>query len=530
MHQLIEDSVKHYPDKLALITNKKSTTYQELNTNVEQISRGLQRYTTGRHARIGIYLHKTEEAVISMLGTSRCQRIFVPINPILKSAQVSHIINDCDIELLITNKARLMALETVLTQLPSLKFIILIDDFDSKIALPASIQIVTWSSLLVEQGNSPSITSTGSDVAAIFYTSGSTGKPKGVVLSHQNIVLGANSVATYLKNTSDDTILAALPFSFDYGFSQLTTSLLVGATCVLLDYLLPRDVLKAIDSYKITGLAAVPPLWAQLCSIDWNKYDVSSVRYFTNSGGVLAQANLNTLRQHLPNAKPYLMYGLTEAFRSTYLCPEQIDHRPTSIGKAIPNAEILVLDSNGNECPANQPGELVHLGPLVSLGYWNDIKRTEIRFKPSPLQPSGIPINQKAVWSGDSVYRDEEGYLYFVARQDEMIKTSGYRVSPAEIEECIYQHPNIVEVAVVGAYDADLGQAILVLVTTNTEQSVDSISNNITQLCLKELPNYMKPKQVLVVDQLPKNANGKIDRSLLNSKYKNHFLDKETHD
>lgn len=528
VHQLIDNNAQRYPDKLALITNTRSVSYKELFTAVNSVSQGLKQHTTARHARIGIYLSKTDENVISMLAASKCQRIFVPINPILKAAQVAHIVNDCQIELLITNSARLFAVQSLLAQLPSLKTIVVIDEIKEPLQLPQSHTLLQWADFLNQPSDEPPNTSTGADTAAIFYTSGSTGKPKGVVLSHQNIVLGAKSVATYLNNSPEDVILAALPFSFDYGFSQLTTSLLVGATCVLLDYLLPKDVLKAICTHKITGLAAVPPLWAQLCKVSWEGYDVSSLRYFTNSGGVLSQANLKTLRTNLPNASPFLMYGLTEAFRSTYLSPDEIDRRPTSIGKAIPNAEILVLDQNGNECLPNQPGELVHLGPLVSQGYWNDIERTNKRFKESPLQPSGIPFKQRAVWSGDAVYRDEDGFLYFVARQDDMIKTSGYRVSPAEIEECIYLHPEVIETAVIGAYDSVLGQAVLVLVTAQNTKNSDDLAQSIVQLCLKELPNYMKPKQVLIVEELPKNANGKIDRSLLNTQYKNYFLSKET--
>ena len=360
-------------------------------------------------------------------------------------------------------------------------------------------------------------------MAAILYTSGSTGKPKGVVLSHQNIVLGGHSVAEYLENSADDVVLAALPLSFDYGFSQLTTSFSVGATCVLLDYLLPQDVLKTIDKHKVTGLAAVPPLWAQLCKLDWQAYDTSSIRYFTNSGGALTLANLAVLRERLPQASPYLMYGLTEAFRSTYLPPSEVDNRQGSMGKAIPNAEVLVINEHGQECQANEPGELVHLGPLVSLGYWNNQEKTDGRFKPAPFKTNGLILPEIAVWSGDKVRKDEQGYLYFIARQDEMIKTSGYRVSPMEIEETLYQHESIVEAAVVGAKHEDLGQAIIVVASAKSNTQVEE--QDVTKFCRSQLPAYMVPLKVIILDELPHNANGKIDRSLLSRTYQNFFME-----
>ena len=287
-------------------------------------------------------------------------------------------------------------------------------------------------------------------MAAILYTSGSTGNPKGVVLSHRNMVAGADSVSTYLENTPNDRILAVLPFSFDAGFSQMTTAFTVGASCFLMDYLLPRDVIRAVAKYRISGLGGVPPLWVQLAQLEWSQEAVNSLRYFTNTGGAMPTATLADLRASLPNSKPYLMYGLTEAFRSTYLPPAEVDNRPGSMGKAIPNAEIMVVREDGTPCEPNEPGELVHRGALVSLGYWNDPARTAERFKPAPSQPAGIPIPELAVWSGDTVRADEDGFLYFIGRKDDMIKTSGYRVSPSEVEEVIHKTEQAVDVAALG--------------------------------------------------------------------------------
>ncbi|HEX7984854.1 MAG TPA: acyl-CoA ligase (AMP-forming), exosortase A system-associated, partial [Duganella sp.] len=357
---------------------------------------------------------------------------------------------------------------------------------------------------------------TDSDVAAILYTSGSTGQPKGVVLSHRNLVAGAASVASYLGNTADDRILAVLPLSFDYGLSQLTTAFLSGACAVLINHLLPRDVLTAVAAERITGLAGVPPLWIQLAALDWPAD--CTLRYLTNSGGAMPRATLDQLRARLPAAKPYLMYGLTEAFRSTYLPPAELDRRPDSMGKAIPNAEVLVLRPDGSECAPGEPGELVHRGPLVSLGYWNDAARTAERFKPYRSPLTGLMLPEMAVWSGDTVRRDEDGFLYFISRADEMIKTSGYRVSPGEVEAVLYAQGEVAEAAALGVPHPTLGQAIVVVVAVRAGRALDEA--RLLAALKPHLPNYMLPHKIILADaSLPRNANGKIDRKLLSTQY-----------
>jgi acyl-CoA ligase (AMP-forming) (exosortase A-associated) len=350
-------------------------------------------------------------------------------------------------------------------------------------------------------------------MAAILYTSGSTGQPKGVVLSHRNMVVGAKSVSSYLKNTPEDRILSVLPLSFDYGLSQITTAFNTGACVVLLNYLLPRDVLKAVVREGITGLACVPPLWLQLADLDWPPEMGQTLRYVTNSGGKMPRPVTATLRARLPATDVYLMYGLTEAFRSTYLPPHLVGERPDSIGKAIPYAEILVVDADGQSCPPGQPGELVHRGPLVALGYWNDPERTAIRFKPAPGQPSGITVPEVAVWSGDTVAMDEEGFLYFVGREDEMIKTSGYRVSPTEVEEVLYASGLVSEAVALGVAHPRLGQAIVVMAAPVGGRDV--APGDVTGYCRRELPSFMVPARVELRAALPRNPNGKIDRKAL---------------
>ena len=312
-----------------------------------------------------------------------------------------------------------------------------------------------------------------------------------------------------------------MPLSFDYGLSQLTTAFLTGASVVLLDFFLVQDVVRAVARHKVTGIAAVPPLWAQLAKAKWPDGSSDSVRYLTNSGGAMPQTLLSQLQSIFSNAEPYLMYGLTEAFRSTYLPPADLARKPGSMGKAIPNAEILVVREDGSLCGPNEPGELVHRGPLVSLGYWNSPEKTAERFKFDPITPAGIQLRNPAVWSGDTVKADEEGYLYFIGRRDEMIKTSGYRVSPTEVEEAIYRlDPALVDVAAMGVYDG-VDQAILVVVATTG--SDPDVNNWQTQL-KRSLPNFMQPRAIIVLDSLPKNANGKIDRKTLANRYQDYFL------
>jgi acyl-CoA ligase (AMP-forming) (exosortase A-associated) len=357
------------------------------------------------------------------------------------------------------------------------------------------------------------------DMTAILYTSGSTGKPKGVVLSHRNMVAGAKSVASYLENSAGDTLLAALPLSFDAGFSQLTTGFHAGARVVLLNYLLPRDVLKALEREKVTGLTAVPPLYIQLAQLEWPAAIGEHLRYFANTGGRMPRETLALLRRRVPAARPFLMYGLTEAFRSTFLPPEEVDRRPDSIGKAIPNAEILVLRPDGSACDADEPGELVHRGALVGLGYWNDAEKTAERYKPlpagCPARVGGLQLPEVAVFSGDTVRRDAEGYLYFIGRRDEMIKTSGYRVSPTEVEEILYATRLVGECAAFGVEHATLGQAIQVIATPPAgaaELDVPALAAE----CRIRMPAYMVPAGFQSRSgPLPRNPNGKIDRKLL---------------
>jgi acyl-CoA ligase (AMP-forming) (exosortase A-associated) len=338
------------------------------------------------------------------------------------------------------------------------------------------------------------------------------------------MVTGAKSVAQYLSNTPDDRLLAVLPFSFDYGFSQLTTAFHVGASVVLMDYLFPRDILNLVVKERITGLAAVPPVWIQLAELEWPADVTEYLRYFTNSGGAMPTATLGKLRAAWPKTKPYLMYGLTEAFRATYLPPEEVDRRPESMGKAIPNTEVMVVRPDGTLCDPEEPGELVQRGSLVALGYWNDPVKTAERFKPAPGQPKELPINEMAVWSGDTVKMDRDGFLYFIGRNDEMIKTSGYRVSPTEVEEVAHASGLIRDAVAVGAPHPDLGQAVVLAVSASASPDTGaSRGEDLLNYLKTNLPNFMVPRHVAWLPELPRNPNGKFDRPALAAQFQTLF-------
>ena len=337
------------------------------------------------------------------------------------------------------------------------------------------------------------------------------------------MVAGAKSVAQYLENRADDTLLAALPLSFDAGFSQLTTAFHVGARVVLLNYLLPKDVLNAVVRERVTGLTAVPPLWIQLTQLKWPETVTDHLRYIANTGGRMPLETLKALRAALPKTKPFLMYGLTEAFRATYLPPEEVDRRPDSIGKAIPNSEVLVLREDGTPCAPNEPGELVQRGALVGMGYWNDPEKTAERYKPLPGREAGLVQPEIAVFSGDTVRMDEEGFLYFIGRRDEMIKTSGYRISPTEIEEVIYATQRVGECAAFGVEHPTLGQAVVLVVTPKEGEALDEQA--LLAECRARMPIYMVPAKIAVrTGSLPRNPNGKIDRKQLSSEFQDLFI------
>jgi acyl-CoA ligase (AMP-forming) (exosortase A-associated) len=510
LDELILDAAARSAASVALRYKGQSLEYGRLAADVERFAAGLLASGLERGDRVAVLLPKRFETVIALFGTARAAGVFVPVNTLLKAEQVAYILRDCNVRTLVTSGDRHSELAAALAQCPDLREVVLVDP-PHPLPRAAGYEIREWESVLATHPAARRHRIVDGDMAAILYTSGSTGRPKGVVLSHRNMVAGARSVTRYLENVPEDRLLAVLPFSFDYGFSQLSTAFMTGASVVLLDYLLPRDVVNTAARENATGLAGVPPLWIQLADLDWPEAARTSLRYITNSGGAMPVATLGKLRARLPRTRPFLMYGLTEAFRSTFLDPAEVDRRPESIGKAIPDAEILVMRPDGTECAPDEPGELVHRGVHVGLGYWNDPQKTAERFKPIAPRASGLVLPELAVWSGDTVRKDSEGFLYFVGRRDEMIKTSGYRVSPTEIEEVLYETGLVQDVVALGAKHATLGQAIVIVASPAAGRMRDT--DALLAACKQRLPNYMQPAHISWRDELPRNPNGKFDRS-----------------
>jgi acyl-CoA ligase (AMP-forming) (exosortase A-associated) len=437
-------------------------------------------------ARVASWLPKTRLACVLPMAAPRAGLVHVPINPMLKRAQVAHILANSGAAALVTQAGRNATLEQ--------------GDISENCDVFLEENINLGSALSASNVDPNTL-------AAILYTSGSTGRPKGVMLSHANLWLGAISVAEYLKLTTADRVLGVLPLSFDYGQNQLFSTWAAGASYVPLDYLTAKDVVKAVDRFAPTTLAGVPPLWVQLLEIEWQKSAAKLLKRLTNSGGALTAPLVAGLRARFPQADLYPMYGLTEAFRSTYLSPELVDAHPDSIGRAIPFAEIMVVRPDGSSAAAGEPGELVHAGPLVAQGYWQDAGRTAERFRPAPAwsQSGGL-----AVWSGDTVVRDGDGLLRFVGRDDEMIKSAGNRISPTEIEEAVVAGGETVEAVALGVPDARLGQAIVVVARGDGTQEAA-----LRARLRRDLPSFQQPARYEWRAELPRNANGKLDRAAL---------------
>jgi acyl-CoA ligase (AMP-forming) (exosortase A-associated) len=464
--------------------------YAALEKIVAGLSAALRDMGLNNGDRVATWLPKTRLACLMPLAAARAGLVHVPINPALKRAQVRHILADSGARLLVTLSARAELLAE--GDVPESCRVCAPDDIEEQARSAAPL---------------PSSVQAPDALAAILYTSGSTGRPKGVMLSHANMWLGAISVAHYLKIGATDRVLAVLPLSFDYGQNQLLSTWAAGGAVIPLDYLTARDVIKAVERHDVTTIAGVPPLWIQLCEAVWPPEISAKVRRITNSGGALTATLVRQMRSLFPNADLYPMYGLTEAFRSTYLDPALVDTHPTSMGKAIPFAEIMVVGPDGQEAGINVPGELVHAGPLVAHGYWQDAERTALRYKPAP---SWSIHGGTAVWSGDTVRRDAEGLLYFVGRDDEMIKSSGNRISPAELEEAATASGIAAEAVALGVPDPRLGQAIVMIVRGDQARS-DAFEQYLKQ----ELPSFMQPNRVEWWPEMPRNPNGKLDRAAI---------------
>lgn len=475
----------------ALVLRGGTLNHNQLRQRVAQLAGWLAQMAPESGARVASWAAKGELTCLLPLAAARAGLVHVPINPLLKRAQAAHILADSGTRLLIGTGSRLASLEQ--GDLPP-----------GCAALGEGEALAAAEVARRELGPSDA---DPADLAAILYTSGSTGRPKGVMLSHANMWLGAVSVADYLGMAADDVTLAVLPLSFDYGQNQLLSTWFAGGCVVPLDFLFPKDVAKACTKHRVTTLAAVPPLWVQLIEADWPDGARAPLRRLTNSGGALTLDLVRSLRGLFPQARLFPMYGLTEAFRSTYLDPELVDLHPTSMGSAIPFAEILVINDAGEIAADDEEGELVHCGPLVAQGYWQDPERTAERFKPAP---AASVYGGTAVWSGDRVRRSADGLLYFAGRRDAMIKSAGNRISPQEVEEAALATGLVAEAVALGVPDARLGQAVHLVVRGDAAGREE-----LPRRLQRDLPNFMQPQHIHWRDAMPLNPNGKIDRTAL---------------
>lgn len=463
--------------------------FADLETQVGLIAGWLRGRGLSAGERVASWLPKHRAACLLPLAAARAGLVHVPINPLLKRAQVAHILGDSGAALMVTQAARAETLA----------------DGD----VPGGCHVA----MIPHDWGGKSLPPSDADPAslvAILYTSGSTGRPKGVMLSHANLWLGAIAVAHYLSVAPADRVLALLPLSFDYGQNQLLSTWVAGGCVVPLDYLTARDVIKAVDRHRITTLAGIPPLWVQLLEAEWPVETAARLRRLTNSGGALSARLVRALRERFPDADLYPMYGLTEAFRSTYLPPHLVDAHPDAIGGPVPFAEVMVVKQDGAPAADGEAGELVHAGPLVAQGYWRDPERTAARFRPAPAFSS---MGGTAVWSGDTVVRGKDGLLRFVGRNDAMIKSAGNRISPNEIENAVLAGGDVVEAVAIGVPDDRLGQAIIVFATPRGDPAAAEAS--VRARLRADLPNFMQPAGYVWRDALPRNANGKLDRAAL---------------
>ena len=505
VHHLLERAAAEFPQKEALVQGDRRVKYEEMAESASNLAASLLACGLQRRDRVAIWLEKSVEEATSFFGISAASGVIVPINTLLVERQVKHILDDCSVRFLVTSAACLAEHRDMLTKIESLDRILLID------RLAAADEWVREEVMSSSAGeatyDNPSI---GEDLAAILYTSGSTGSPKGVMLSHRNILAGSRIVCEYLEISSRERILSVLPFSFDVGMNQLITSVEKAATLVLLRFRFGEEIVREVEREHCTGIAGVPTIWAILAGSapSLKKKKLESMRYFTNTGGPVPSATFRKIRAAQPHVDFFLMYGLTEAFRSTYLPPGEADARPTSIGKAIPECELFLVSESGGPCAVGEVGILVHRGPTVSLGYWKRPDDTGRVLKSHPFIPTEQG-GEVVCYSGDRARMDEDGFFYFVGRADAMIKSSGYRISPSEVEEVIVGSGYIAESAVIGLPDPSIGQRVHAICVPVADQTIDK--GTLLEHCARELPRHMLPREIEFVDSLPRTPNGKVD-------------------
>ncbi len=505
VEHFLERSASRLPDKVALVCADRRLTYREIDAECDRLASVLRREGVRRGDRVAIYLDNSIEAVVAVFATLKAGAVFMMVNPTVKPDKLGFMLNNSRAAALVCDRKKLASLKALWETTPNLRTLVVVGS-DGSDSTTSPKRVVSFSA----KPESTARRASGCidvDLAALIYTSGSTGHPKGVMLTHLNMVSAATSITTYLENTEADIILNVLPLSFDYGLYQVLMAFKVGATVVLeRSFTYPHAVLDVLISEKVTGFPIVPTMSAILLQLDLGQYDFGSLRYITNTGAALPTQHILDLRRLFPHVTIYSMYGLTECKRVSYLPPDQIDIRPNSVGKGMPNEEVYIVDEAGNRIEEGT-GELVIRGSNVMKGYWELPDETARVLKPGPLP------GERVLHSGDVFRMDAEGYLYFVGRKDDIIKTRGEKVSPKEVENVLYSLPGIAEAAVVGVPDAILGQAVKAVVTLRDDVKLSNA--DILRHCAAHLEDFMVPKIVEICAALPKTSTGKISKTEL---------------
>ncbi len=510
LNEFLEQSAELYPNKVALICHDKRLTFIEIENAANSFGNALIQEGFQRQDRAIVYLDNSIESVVSIFGILKAGGIFVMISPQVKARKLEYILADCQARVLITDARHLAQVSEVVSNSPSLGQIIVTDyeragTINELITSPKLLSYRTMMERCSPARTTPCCIDI--DLASLIYTSGSSGTPKGVMLTHHNMVSAANSIIQYLENNNDDIIIDTLPLSFDYGLYQVLMAFKFGGTVVLeKGFVYPEQIIDIVVKEKVTGWPMVPTTAAILLRLNnLDRHDFSSLRYITSTGQVLPPKHIARLMEVFPRVKIYSMYGLTECKRVFYLPPEELEKRPSSVGKAMPNTEAYIVDGKCEEITeAGKPGELVVRGANVMKGYWNLPEETAKALRPGPYP------GEKVLYTGDLFKKDEEGYLYFLARKDDIIKTAGHMVSPKEVENILCEREDVIEAAVVGVEDEILGQAIKAFV--HLAETSEATERDIIRFCYEHLEDFAVPKYVNFCQSLPRTYTGKVQK------------------
>jgi amino acid adenylation domain-containing protein len=509
IQEFLERSCNASPDKTALIAAERRLAYHEIDSSANSLAHALREAGVAYGDRVAVFLDNSPEAVISIFGILKADAAFVVLNPTIKADKLAYILNNCRTTALITHASRWVVAGAAAEKVPSLKAVVVAGDPGESVA--AQCALLRWEEIQKRHpAERPARQTIDIDIASLVYTSGTTGNPKGVVLTHQNMVSASTSITTYLENTADDIILSVLPLSFDYGLYQILMAAQFGGTVVLEKaFLYPYAVINLLKKEKVTGFPIVPTISAILLQLEeLGKERFEHLRYISNTAAALPVSHIRGLQRVFPGARIYSMYGLTECKRVSYLPPEELERRPTSVGKGMPNEQVYLVDEENRVITKpGVAGELVIRGANVMKGYW-ELPAETARM----LRPGRFPWEQ-VLYSGDLFTLDEEGFLYFVSRKDDIIKSRGEKVSPIEVERVLYEIPGIVEAAVVGMPDETLGEAVKAFVVL--EKGSALTAKEIVAHCMKRLEDFMVPKIVEFRDSLPKTSSGKITKKEL---------------